>query len=191
MTQQKYSPSPVNKKQFSWPSLIWLFGSASLIIIADQITKNLVVENIHFLETWLPEKISHWSSWIRIVHWHNSGAAFGFFQNGNLIFLILGILAAGFIIFLYPTINQREWALRLAMILQLGGAVGNMIDRIRYGFVIDFISIWNFPVFNIADASIALGVGILLLDLLWYEYQERKEEIPAQNPPALPGEVEK
>lgn len=154
--------------------LAWLLFSVGVIVGLDQITKNLVVAQIPFAGIWLPDKIAHLTPWFRIIHWTNSGAAFGIFQNGNLIFLIIGIIATVFIFITYPTIGLGEWPLRLAMILQLAGALGNLIDRIRFGHVIDFISILNLPVFNIADASIALGVGILLLDVLWTEHQERK-----------------
>ncbi|MBN2044026.1 MAG: signal peptidase II [Anaerolineales bacterium] len=169
--------------------IAWLVIASTTIITIDQMTKYLVVEYIPFLETWLPDNLSRFSDWFRIVHWHNSGAAFGIFQNANLLFLILGIAAVGFILFLYPTIGNHEWALSTAMILQLGGAVGNMIDRIRFGHVIDFISIMRLPVFNIADASIALGVLILLLDVLWAERSEKKSQhSPSPNPPTLSRE---
>ena len=73
-------------------------------------------------------------------------------------------------------IAKEEWSLRLAMIFQLGGALGNMIDRIRYGYVIDFISVKNFPVFNIADSCISIGVAILLLGILIQEIKLRKNK---------------
>lgn len=163
----------IGRRPYSLGSLALLLIGAGSIIAIDQYTKYLVVENIPFLETWLPENLSHLTAWFRIVHWHNSGAAFGIFQNGNILFLLLGIAATAFILLLYPTIDRSEWALRIAIVLQLGGAVGNMIDRIRFGHVTDFISIFRLPVFNIADASIALGVAILLLDVVWAERLER------------------
>ncbi len=98
------------------------------------------------------------------------------FSNGNMIFLILAIIASIFIIAFYPLIEKEEWTLRLAMVLQLGGALGNMIDRIRYGYVIDFLSIRNFPVFNIADTCISLGVAILLLGVILQEIKAQKSK---------------
>jgi len=161
-------------RSLSWADIAWLVIGTGIIVGLDQVTKNLVVDQIPFASSWLPENLALLMPWFRIIHWTNSGAAFGIFQNGNLVFLIIGILATVFIILAYPTIGLGDKALRLAMILQLAGALGNLTDRIRFGHVIDFISILNLPVFNIADVSIALGVGILLLDVLWTEYRERK-----------------
>ncbi len=141
------------------------------------------MQHIPFTGSWLPESLAHLEPWFRIIHWTNSGAAFGIFQNGNLVFLVIGILAVAFILLTYPTIGLGDWAIRLALILQLAGALGNLIDRVRFGHVIDFISILNLPVFNIADASIALGVAVLLLDVILAEARERKTDQTADGDP--------
>ena len=104
---------------------------------------------------------------------YNSGAAFGMFQNGNLVFTILAFIVIAAILYYYPSVEANDWTLKLAMGLQLGGAVGNLIDRLIMQKVTDFISIWNFPVFNIADASISVGVVVLLLGL-WLKDREEK-----------------
>ena len=156
--------------------LIPLFLGSGIIIFLDQWTKSLVVKNIPFLGTWLPDNLVQFHQHFRIVHWRNSGAAFGIFSDGNTFFLILAVLASIFIISFYPLISKQEWHLRLAMIFQLGGALGNMIDRIQYGYVIDFISVKNFPVFNIADSCISIGVAILLFGVLVQEIKLRKEK---------------
>lgn len=161
------------KNNFIYDVLIILV-SAGAIIALDQWTKALVIKHIPFLGTWLPEKLLPISPYARIVHWRNSGAAFGMFQNGNMIFIILAIIASALIIFYFPQIEKQEWALRMAMVLQLGGAVGNLIDRLKFGYVIDFISIGEFPVFNVADSSITLGVITLVLGVFLQEAKERK-----------------
>lgn len=157
-----------------------IIGSGILVAL-DQWTKYLVIKNISFLGTWLPEQIAHYTSEFRIVHWRNSGAAFGMFSNGNIIFLILAVIASIFIITFYPMIEKGEWSFRFAMVLQLGGAVGNMLDRIKYGYVIDFISIRNFPVFNIADLCISLGVALLLGSVIFQEIKSQKTQDLPQN----------
>lgn len=134
-----------------------------MIIGLDQWTKWLVRENLPFRGTWLPEGWDWLGPYARIVHWHNSGAAFGMFQEGNLVFTILAFIVIAAILFYYPKVEAWDWSLRLAMSMQLAGAGGNLIDRLRMGKVTDFISIGEFPVFNIADASITVGVGVLLL----------------------------
>lgn len=158
-----------------------LIISAGLIILADQWTKSLVLDNIPFTHTWLPDSLSWLSPYARIVHWRNSGAAFGMFQQGSLIFTILSIIAIIFIIYYFPRIEKKEWPLRLAMILQLSGAAGNLIDRLRYGYVIDYISVGNFPVFNIADASISVGVAVLLIGVVVQDYKAKQRTISDQQ----------
>src|SRR5690606_23984186 len=76
------------------------------------------------------------------------------------------ILVAGMIIYYFPRLEPGDWAVRLGMSLQLGGALGNLIDRLQHGHVTDFISIGNFPIWNIADAAITCGVAVMILDML-------------------------
>ncbi|NJN79564.1 MAG: signal peptidase II [Anaerolineales bacterium] len=156
-----------------------LFGVAGFVIGLDQWTKQLVRENIAFGGQWLPEWLSWISPYARFVHWENSGAAFGMFQDGNQIFKILAFIVIGAIIYYYPQVENEDWTLKLAMGLQLGGASGNLIDRLMMDKVTDFISIGTFPVFNVADASISIGVVVLLLGV-WIK--ERKEKISNQMP---------
>ena len=148
----------------------YLFTLAGIVIAVDQFTKSLVRTHLAFQEIWSPWK---WLiPYARIVHWKNSGAAFGMLQGLGDIFTILAILVAVAIIYYFPQVSAEDWTLRLAMGLQLGGAVGNLIDRITSGYVTDFISIGTFPVFNVADASISIGVAILILGM-WVKEQDR------------------
>ena len=91
-----------------------------------------------------------------------------------MVFTVLAFIVIGAVIFYYPQVEQNDWALRLALSMQLGGAIGNLIDRIRIGHVTDFISVGNFPVFNIADASISTGAAVLFLGVLIQERAERR-----------------
>jgi signal peptidase II len=152
-----------------------LFGIAGVVIALDQWTKWLVRTNIEFGAQWLPKGMEWLSPYARIVNWHNSGAAFGMFQNGNLVFTILAIIVIAAIIYYYPQVEKEDWALKLAMGLQLAGAAGNLIDRLRVGRVTDFISVGTFPVFNVADSSITVGVIVLLLGVWIKERQDKKK----------------
>jgi len=152
-----------------------LFGVAGVSVAFDQWTKWWVRENIAFGGEWLPDWLTWLSPYARLVHWYNSGAAFGMFQNGNLVFTILAFLVIGAIIYYFPHAEPDDWTLKLAMGLQLGGAMGNLIDRLLMGKVTDFISVGAFPVFNIADASISIGVAILLLGI-WLKEREEKSK---------------
>lgn len=122
-----------------------------------------------------------WAPWdwmlpyARIVHVSNTGVAFGMFKGMNTIFAILAILVSLAIIYYYPRVPVEDWTLRLAMGFQLGGAVGNLVDRLTQGFVTDFISVGNFPVWNVADASITVGVGILIIGVWLQERRQKKE----------------
>jgi signal peptidase II len=92
-----------------------------------------------------------------------------------LIFILLPIVIAVGIIVYFRRIPDQDWSLRLALSLQLGGALGNLIDRITIGHVTDFISIGNFPVFNVADSAITVGVIILILGVWLQERREKAE----------------
>ncbi len=162
-----------------------LFGLAGAIVALDQWTKWLVREHIEFGGQWLPEWLTWLSPYARFVHWYNSGAAFGMFQNGNLFFTILAFVVIAAIIYYFPYVPRDDWSLKIALGLQLAGAVGNLIDRLMMGKVTDFISIGAFPVFNIADASITIGVATLLLGIWW---KERKEKSNSASPLPVSGD---
>ena len=149
---------------------------AALIVALDQWTKWLVRVNIPEGGVWLPESLAWLSPYARIVHWHNTGAAFGMFQNASMVFTVLAFIVIAAILYYYPHVENSDWSLRLAMSMQLGGAIGNLIDRLARGRVTDFISIGTFPVFNVADASISVGAVVLLLGVWLTERAERQEK---------------
>ena len=144
---------------------------AGTLIVLDQLTKGLVRANLAMGEIWVP-----WT-WLapyaRVVHWYNTGVAFGMFQDHGMLFTILNSLIAGFILIFYPRLSENDWFLKVALSMQFGGAVGNLIDRFTIGHVTDFISVGNFAVFNIADASVSVGVAVMIIGL-WI--QEKKEK---------------
>jgi signal peptidase II len=151
-----------------------LLGIAGIVVALDQWTKWLVRTNIPFATQWLPKGLDWLMPYARLVYWHNTGAAFGMFQNGSLVFTILAFIVIGAILYYYPQIEAEGWLFRLALGLQLAGAVGNLIDRLTHdGKVTDFISVGTFPVFNVADSAITVGTAILIL-AVWLN--ERKEK---------------
>lgn len=158
----------------------WLILVSSIIVAIDQLTKHLVVNNIPYGGVWSPWE---WlTPYARIVHWSNTGVAFGMLQGMNPVFIGLAFLVSFGIIYYYPKIDKTDWLIRLALMMELGGAVGNLIDRIKFGHVIDFISVGNFPVFNIADSCITVGVVILLLGVWLQEKREKaRPEGEVQN----------
>ena len=144
---------------------------AAAIIVLDQLTKYIIRANLPLGQVYRPDL---WlSQYARIVHWKNTGAAFGLFQNLGGIFTVLSFVVATVIIYYYPQVPRKDWTVRVAMGLLLGGAVGNLIDRLIQGYVTDFVSVGSFPVFNIADASISTGVVILFIGM-WLQEREAK-----------------
>jgi len=155
----------------------WAITTIAAVIVAlDQWTKWLVRVNIPIGETWLPDGLEWLSPYARIVHWYNTGAALGMFQNGSMVFTVLAFIVIAAIIYYYPHVENADWSLRLAMSMQLGGAIGNLIDRLTLGRVTDFISVGTFPVFNVADASISVGAAVLLLGVWLMERKEKREK---------------
>lgn len=156
-----------------------LFLVAGLIIVLDQISKAYIRANF-------TEGVDMWAPWpwllpyARILYVTNTGVAFGMFKNMGIIFAVLACIVSIAIFYYYPRVPAEDLTLRLAMGMQLAGAVGNLIDRIFFqGRVTDFISVGDFPVWNVADASITTGVAILLLGI-WLQERRQKNELAAR-----------
>jgi len=151
--------------------------TAALVLAADQVSKHLV-------RTWL-EKGQSWdiAPWltpiVRITYVTNTGAAFGLFQDLSKLFIVAAVVVIGLILFYHRQLPDGQWPMRVALGLALGGASGNLIDRLRFGgSVVDFIdfNFWPFqdwPVSNVADISIVTGVALLVLVMIWEERRER------------------
>jgi signal peptidase II len=164
-----------------------LFSIVGVILVLDQYTKALVRQNIPLGEQWAP-----WP-WLlpyaRIVNWYNTGVAFGMFQGLGSVFSIVAVVVSIAIIIYFPRVPREDWTLRLAMGMQMGGALGNLIDRVMQGgHVTDFISVGNFAVFNVADSCITVGVAILLLGIYLQERRSPKQtgESKGQPEPETP-----
>lgn len=148
----------------------WL-GLSALVIVLDQASKFFINERFVYGETFTVFKV------FDLVLWHNTGAAFSFLNDAGgmqrWLFTAISIAASVWIIWLLRKHADRTlFAFALSMIL--GGALGNLIDRISYGYVIDFLLFhWNehtFPAFNLADSSITCGAALLI----WDSFTEKK-----------------
>ena len=164
-----------NRVSSSQKFAIWL-GIAGIVFLADQFTKALIMSNFQ-----LGEARVVFVDYFNIVRVHNTGAAFSFMASAGgwqrWVFTAIGVLAAVFIsVLLKSHASQKLFAFALACIL--GGALGNVIDRILYGYVVDFLDffwrIWHFPAFNLADSAITLGAICLLMDELLRVRKARK-----------------
>ncbi len=149
-----------------------------IVLVLDQVTKGIVRANIPYGGVWMP------LDWLRpilkFVYIHNTGAAFGMFQNGGVVFGIMAVLVSAFIVYYFPQIPQDETLMRVALALQMSGALGNLIDRIRFGQVTDFVSVGNYPVFNVADSCITIGVGLLILAMWQSERKEKRQQAESE-----------
>ncbi len=141
-----------------------LFITAAIIIIVDQITKYLVSSLMH-----TGQSITVINNFFYITYVRNPGAAFGIFPYQTAFFIVITLLVVVLIIHYYRILSDDHKWLRFSLALQLGGAFGNLIDRIRGGYVIDFINftVWP-PVFNLADSAIVIGIGIFLISF-WFD----------------------
>jgi signal peptidase II len=169
--------TPLKKFLLTYP---FLFGIAAVIIGLDQWTKHLVMTGLVFGKTWTP-----WPTvapFVNIINWKNTGVAFGMFQDKNTLFAIVAAIVAVGIIYYFPRVEHKDWVIRLALAMMLGGAVGNLIDRVRIGYVIDFVSVGNFAVFNVADSSITVGVVVLMLGV-WLQEKRQKQEVKGETTP--------
>ncbi len=143
---------------------------AAIAILLDQGSKYLVEANLPLYEIYAPfpaiQKI------FRITHVSNTGAAFGFFPNGSTLFMGIAILVAIILLVYNFTLSEPQRALRVALGLQLGGALGNLIDRFRIGYVTDFLDFGPWPIFNFADMSVVAGACVLG----WLVWQDTRRE---------------
>lgn len=125
----------------------------------DQLTKQLVYRGLAPGDSWIPFPAAPHA--FAISHVPNSGAAFGVLPGGNMVFLLIALIVPAAILYYHRRIAQGEPKLQLALGLVVGGALGNGLDRLLYGYVVDFIDFHIWPIFNFADVAIVAGVMLL------------------------------
>lgn len=139
---------------------------AAIVFAVDQLSKYWIRTHLALRETITP--IPAIGSWFRIIHWKNTGIAFGLFQGNGWILTLIGIaVVIGIIIFSRQVVDGPAYW-RVALALELGGALGNLADRLNpeLGYVVDFIWIGDFPVFNLADSAIVIGAFVLIIGMM-------------------------
>lgn len=130
----------------------------------DRVSKLLVLKCLALGESWSP--IPFLRRWVSLTHVTNTGVAFGLFPDQGTLFIAIAVIVIAAIVVYYRHLPRDQVLVRVSLGLQLGGALGNLIDRLRYGRVIDFIDFKVWPVFNLADSAIVVGVAILAYHLL-------------------------
>lgn len=171
MEERTKLEDPTPREQGSWDAqnlLTWqrdwiLLIAIAAVFIADQLTKFAIKGTLRLGESWPAEGL------IRITHGSNTGTAFGLLPNQTLFLIFASIIAIGFLVYFYRAYALPRPILRLAIGLQLGGAFGNLFDRVAFGAVTDFIDVGWWPIFNIADSSICVGMATLIIVLLLFD----------------------
>jgi signal peptidase II len=157
------------------PRMGYWLGLSGLVIALDQLTKFWIVTALR-----LGQSIEL-TSFLNLVFVYNPGAAFSFLSDAGgwqrWFFVVLAIAVSGWLTFLIRQ-HAAERLLPMAASLILGGALGNVIDRIRFGAVMDFVDVhaagWHWPAFNVADSAISVGVVLLIWQQLFYAQEEKK-----------------
>jgi signal peptidase II len=161
----------------------WLWLSLATMLV-DQVTKQLIVRNLQWFE--LRPLLPH----LNLTHMKNTGAAFSMFaQAPSLLFVLLGVGVSVWILWWLRRNPHGQTIVAIALCLILGGALGNVIDRVTRGYVVDFIDFyigdWHFAAFNVADSAISVGAALLILDMLLETRRSRRK--PAAQPPPPTG----
>ncbi len=152
------------------------YGLAVFVIILDQWTKWLIVKNMEF-----GERIAVWDPWFGILSHRNRGAAWGMLEGQMWLFSIVTIGVIIAIIYFYHKEAKGKPLFQVGLMLLLGGAIGNFIDRIFRGEVVDFADVlipiinYDFPIFNIADAALTIAVVVLMIGLIAEDKKEKKQ----------------
>ena len=151
---------------------------ALVVIALDQLTKRAVQQNLA-----LGESLLVFPPWefVRIVHWVNTGAAFGMFQGGNAVLIGLTVAITLAILIYYQTLPEDHLFQRICLALMVGGSIGNLIDRLTLGYVVDFVAIGRFPVFNLADSCVTVSVILLLISTIIEERKAQSTEKPSKE----------
>ncbi|MXY42907.1 MAG: signal peptidase II [Dehalococcoidia bacterium] len=151
-----------------------LIGTVIGAFVLDQVSKRIITSWLQLGESWPSE------GFFRITYGTNSGTAFGLFPNHTTLLIVVSLVAIGFLFYFYRAHAMPSLLLRFAIGLQLGGAFGNLIDRVLNGKVVDFIDVGPWPIFNLADSSIVVGIFILMaVFLLTKESTEERQTAPA------------
>jgi signal peptidase II len=144
---------------------LWI---AVAVVVFDQLTKFAATDYL------TQHGEIHLAPFLNLVLVHNTGAAFGFLSGAggwqNVFFIIVALAASAFILWMSWRLSANDKLLVVALMLVLGGALGNLLDRLIHGYVIDFIDVyyvtWHWPAFNVADSAITIGAVLLVIDAL-------------------------
>lgn len=179
------SPVATRPRQLRFYSDWLLLLVIALVLTADQVSKHLVRTMMVLGESIPPEGVA------RITYIINTGSAFGLFPNQTLFLTIAALAGVALMLFFYRTGAVPGGLARLSLALMLGGAIGNLVDRVRVGYVVDFVALGFWPVFNVADSSMVMGITLLVAMVLLVRepghtpWKRQRTEPPTRPPPEV------
>ena len=143
---------------------------AALLIIIDQITKWNIVQNFELYQ----EKVIV-PGFFSLFYIQNEGAAWGIFQGKMVFFYLVTIIVVGYLVYMFQQEKNKTKLVGISFALILSGAIGNFIDRLLNGYVVDMfrLDFINFPIFNVADVCLTVGVVLMLIHVLFFEKEEK------------------
>ena len=154
--------------------LLVMSGTAAVLLVADQVTKALVAANVP-----VGARIDVIGDLAQLWHVHNTGAAFSILPGATWLFVPVTVVAIGMVAYFHRTLVDRGPWIQVILGAVLAGALGNLADRLRLGYVIDFVSLGigdvRFPTFNVADSAVVLGIGALVAFLTFFERPQPAE----------------
>lgn len=159
---------------------IYFYIIALVIVASDQVSKHAIMASIP-----LGDSVPVISGWLYLTHIHNTGGAFSLFHAQNSVFIVIALAAVCALIYAYHAYQRDNTLVSAALALALGGAIGNLLDRIQHHYVIDFFDIRVWPIFNIADSAITIGIILLVVH---YLIPHKQPVLKAEDTPLLKKE---
>jgi signal peptidase II len=164
----------IERDASSMRATVILAVTAVLIYVADQVTKALVVAGLD-----VGERVQVLGDVVWLWHLRNTGAAFSLLPGAIWLFVPITIVALGMVAYFHRQFRDRGPWIHVILGAVLGGTLGNLTDRLRFGYVVDFVSVGigdlRWPAFNVADPSVVVGIGLLVLYLTFVDGRERRE----------------
>ncbi len=156
---------------------IYFYIIALVIVVCDQVSKHAIMASIP-----LGDSVPVITGWLYLTHIHNTGGAFSLFHAQNRVFIVIALAAVCALIYAYHVYQRDNTLVSAALALALGGAIGNLSDRIQHHYVVDFFDIRVWPIFNIADTAITIGIILLVVH---YLIPHKQPVLKAEDTPLL------
>lgn len=181
MSEPEMTDTAVSPQRATMKDRVVLLLVAALVVILDQLSKAYIIQTLPLYQSWAP--FPSLAAFFRITHATNTGIAFGLFPNIGWLVGVMAVVVTAAVLYFNDHVTSDSLWVRVALGLIVGGALGNLIDRIRIGHVTDFLDFGPWPVFNLADLAIVSG-AVLLAWLVMREERLAKEAAQVEPAPS-------